>query len=73
LKGLPGELFADVTLEPNEFRNCPALLRVRGEITLDRKTEAIRVQADRSIDGVELKLPFPSCNREKIQSQLRVD
>ena len=73
LKGLPGELFAAVTLDPKEFKNCPALLLVRGEINLDRRTEAFRVQADRGIDGAELKLTFPSCGGERIQSQRRVD
>lgn len=73
LKGLSGRLFAAVTLDPNEFKNCPAILRDRGEISLDRKTDAIRIQADGHIVGVELKLPFPSCNGEKIHSQIRVD
>ena len=73
LKGLRGELFAAVTLDPKEFKTCPTLLRVKGEISLDRRTEAIRVQADRRIDGVDLRFPFPSCKGEKIQSQMRVD
>jgi hypothetical protein len=73
LKGLPGALSAAVMLNPEEFRNCSSWLRVRGKISLDRKTEAVRVQADSRIDGVELKFPFPSCNGEKIQSQIKVD
>ena len=73
LKGLPGGLSAIVTLDPKEFRKCPALLRVAGELNLDRRTEAIRIQADRRLDFVDLRFPFPSCNREKIHSQLRVD
>jgi len=73
LKGLSGRLFASVILDPREFKNCQALLRERGEISLDRKTDAIRIQADRDLVGVELKLPFPSCNGVKIQSQIRVD
>lgn len=73
LKGLAGELSAAVTLNPKEFESCPTLLRVSGTITLDRKTEAIRVEADRRIDGVDLRFPFHSCKREKIYSQMRVD
>jgi hypothetical protein len=66
LKGRPGELFAAVTLNPKQFKNCPARLRVSGGISLDRRTDTIQIQADRGIDGVELKLPFPSCKGEKI-------
>lgn len=73
LKGLPGDLFASVRLDPQEFRKCPALLRVRGEMSLDRRTESIRVEADRQLEGVDLRFPFPSCNGEKIRSQRRVD
>ena len=73
LKGLRGELFASLILDPKEFKKCPALLRVRGEISLDRRTESIRVEADRLLEGVDLRFPFPSCNREKIRSQIRVD
>lgn len=50
-----------------------ALLRVRGERSLDRRTESIRVEADGRLDGVDLRFPFPSCNGEKIRSQRRVD
>lgn len=73
LKGLSGKLVAAVMLDPNEFKQCPVLLRAGGEISLDRETEAIRIQADHRIDGVDLRLPFPSCNREKIQSRIKVD
>jgi len=73
LKDLSGKLFAVVWLDLIEFKNCPAVLRVGGEVSLDRKTDAIRLQADRSMDGVELKLPFPSCKGEKIVSQMRID
>jgi len=73
LKGLPGELFATLTLDPKEFKKCPAQLRVRGEISLDRRTESIRVQADRRLEDVTLRFPFPSCNQAKIHSQHRVD
>ena len=73
LKDLSGNLFAAVTLDPIEFNNCPALLRVGGEVSLDRKTDAMRLQADRRMDGVELKLPFPSCNGVQIVSRIKVD
>ena len=73
LKGLHGALFASVMLSPEEFRNCSSILRVRGKISLDRKTEAVQVQADGRIDGVELKFPFPSCNGKRIQSEIRID
>ena len=73
LKGFPGDLRAFVRLEPTEFKKCPALLRVGGETSLDRTTEVVRVQADRGLDGVDLKLSIPSCNQEKIHSQIRVD
>src|SRR5690349_6178420 len=51
LKGLSGKLTAAVMLDPNEFKNCPATLRVGGGISLDRETEAIRLQAAHRIDG----------------------
>lgn len=73
LKGLAGELSAAVMLDGEEFKLCPAVLRVGGEISLDRTTEGIRVQAERRIDGVDLRFPFSSCNREKIRSLIKVD
>ena len=74
LKDLPGGLFAVVTLQPIEFKKCPALLRVNEEISLNRKTEAIRIQADGHLDGVDFKFDFFSCNREKVNGrELRVD
>jgi hypothetical protein len=74
LKDLPGELSAVVTLEPEEFKKCPALLRVNDVIRLDRKTESIRTQADGHIEGVDFRFDFFSCNREKVNGrELRVD
>jgi hypothetical protein len=74
LKDLQGELFAVVTLEPKEFKKCPALLRVNEEIRLDRKTESIPIQADGHVDGVDFRFNFFSCNREKVNGrELRVD
>ncbi|HEY0765354.1 MAG TPA: carboxypeptidase-like regulatory domain-containing protein [Pyrinomonadaceae bacterium] len=74
LKDLQGELFAVATLEPKEFKKCPALLRVNDEISLNRKTEAIRIQADGPQDGVDFRFDFSSCNRKKVDGRLlRVD
>jgi hypothetical protein len=73
LKGSPGELLAYVTLDPKEFEKCPTHLRVRGEISLDRRTGSVRVEANRALEGVDLRFPFPSCNREKIRSQIKID
>jgi hypothetical protein len=73
LKGLPGELYAFAMLDPKEFKECPARLQVRGKVSLDRRTETIRLQTDRRLDRVDLRFPFSSCNGQKIHSQMRID
>jgi Carboxypeptidase regulatory-like domain len=73
LKGFSGELFANVRLEPNAFKNCPTLLQDAGKTRVEWKTNAIGVQAHSSMDNLELRLPVSSCKQTKIVSRMRVD
>ena len=72
-KGLTGRLTGAVRLDPTEFKECPGILLVGGGTSLDRRTEAVRVQSESDVAGVELKLPFPTCRGNKIRSQIKVD
>lgn len=76
LKGLSGELFGEVTLNESEFKDCPqviAFLREKGGINWRKRTDAIRIQTQKNVDQVELKLPFPGCRGAKIVSRIRID
>ena len=77
LKGLPGELTGEVTLNGNQFKDCPqvvALLTEKGGVDwLTKTTDGIKIQTQNDVGQVELKLSFPSCNGAKIISRMRID
>jgi len=77
LKGLKGKISGIVTLDENEFKDCPqviALLKAqRTNNWLDQKAEAIEIQIQGNVNNIELKLPFASCKGEKITSLIKVD
>jgi len=77
LKGLKGKISGIVTLDENEFKDCPqviALLKAqRTNNWLDQKAEAIEIQIQGNVNNIELKLPFASCKGGKITSLIKVD
>ena len=77
LKGLKGKLNGIVTLDEEEFRECPqvtALLKAqRPTDWRDQKTEAIEIQSRGNVNNMELKLPFASCKGGKITSLVKID
>jgi hypothetical protein len=72
LKGLEGELSADVFAYVGEFENCPkldALIKKaegNGRMSVI-KTEAVKIQAGRDLKEVEIRFPFPGCKKAKQQ------
>lgn len=69
LKGLKGKLFGSMYTYPNEFKNCPKLEKLIAENAVNRsykpETNALEVSAETNIYGVELKFPFPKCEKSK--------
>lgn len=76
LKGLKGELYGNVILDESEFKPCPeiiAQLESKGRIDWrDEQTSKVELQTEQS-RNVELRLPFPSCNKTKMTSKIKVD
>ena len=77
LKGLKGKLTGTVTLDDNEFKECPQVIALRKAQKptgwRDQKTEAIEIQLHGNINDIELKLPFASCKGGKITSLMKID
>jgi hypothetical protein len=69
LKGMAGNLIGEMTIYKSEFENCPhisKLIKVVGQKTwTDVQTEVFKVNAEKDIYNVELKLPFASCRKAK--------
>jgi hypothetical protein len=71
LKGQRGQLYGTMLTFIGEFENCPKLdaviRKMGGEDSVPEiKTAAVQINADRDLDGVALKYPFPSCKKAKI-------
>jgi hypothetical protein len=77
LKGLEGTLSGSVTVDQNQFKACPQIIKLINESGdvgwRDKKSNAVKIKTDKNFDNVELKLSFPSCNKTKIISRMRVD
>lgn len=76
LKGLDGELSADVFAYVGEFENCPKLdALIKESDPNDRmatlKTDAVKIQTGRDLKEVELRFPFPGCKKAKTQEEKR--
>lgn len=70
LKGQKGKLFGSMLSFVGEYENCPKLdkiIRAKGNSVEDIKTPAIDIEANTDLNGVELKFPFPSCKKRKIE------
>lgn len=77
LKGLEGTLSGFVTLDRNQFEACPQIIKLLDESGnvgwRDKKSNAVKIKTDKNLDLAELKLSFPSCNKAKIISRIRID
>jgi uncharacterized GH25 family protein len=72
LKGQKGILFGWMSTYEGKYEKCPkmdALIKAdkSGSWSTDVKTQAIPINADHDIEGVELKFSFPKCKRAKIE------
>lgn len=66
LKGLKGELTADMFTYVGEFKNCPALdalVKKSGAAITTIKAEAVEIRAEGNLKDVELRFPFPRCEK----------
>lgn len=77
LKGLQGALSGRITLDKNQFSACPQIIKLineNGRIDwIDKSSNAIEIKADKNFENVELRLPFPSCNKTKIVGRVKID
>jgi hypothetical protein len=67
LKGMKGRVFGAMYTYTGEFEKCPkldALIRQKGKNgSYEAKTQEITVSGEENLFGVELKFPFPGCNK----------
>ena len=66
LKDLKGELNAEFFARRGMYENCPKMdaLFKEGEVGFEMlKTQPIVIEADKDIDYIELRFPFPKCGR----------
>ncbi len=77
LKGLKGTLTGFLTLDQSQFTACPQIIKSineSGDVDWrDKKSNIVQIKTDKNLDNIELKLAFPSCNKTKIISRMRVD
>ena len=66
--GANGSLFGEMNSYVGRFENCPKHDRLikQGE-NRELKTPALEIRATTNLYGVELKFPFPSCKKVKIE------
>lgn len=70
LKGLKGKIFGGMFTYVGEFENCPVLDKlVREEKSefayFDVATPRVGIHAEKNIDNIVLKFPFPACKKAK--------
>jgi uncharacterized GH25 family protein len=69
LKGQKGNLLGSMITYVGEYGNCPILdrlIREKGNSVQDIETSSIEIEATSDLIGIELKFPFPSCKKAKI-------
>jgi protocatechuate 3,4-dioxygenase beta subunit len=70
LKGQKGKLFGSMNTYVGEYENCSKLdklIRAEGNSVEDIETPSISIEAINNLSGFELKFPFPSCKKAKIE------
>ncbi len=73
LKGQKGRLLGSMTTYLEEYENCPRLDKLilskikdpNGITVTDIKTPFIEIDANADQSGIELRLPFPACEKSK--------
>jgi hypothetical protein len=68
LKGLEGELSGKMYTYEGEFKNCPqldAVVKQSGGRTATVVTNVVEIQAGGDLKGLELRFPFPGCEKVK--------
>lgn len=70
LKGQKGKLFGSMITYVGEYEKCPKLdklIRAKGNSVEDIETPPIEIKAVSDLLEIELKFPFPSCKKAKIE------
>jgi hypothetical protein len=68
-KGQKGKLFASMHSYVGEYKDCPKLdelVRAKGDSVQDVETNILEIDAEKDLENVILKFPFPSCKKAKI-------
>lgn len=77
LKGLKGVLSGTVFIDPSRFMPCPQILKLMsdsgGAERGAQKSNIVKLEAEKNLYDVELKLTLPSCNKTKIIGLMRID
>jgi len=61
-----------VFIDPRQFTPCPHLRTLISDRE-DAESNIVKIKSEKNLDGVELKLTLPSCNKTKIIGRIRVD
>jgi hypothetical protein len=70
LKGQKGKLLGSMITFEGEYEKCPKLeklIKAKGGGVPDIETPPIQIEAVGDLTGIELKFPFPSCKKAKIE------
>ncbi len=70
LKGQVGSLFGKMITYEGEYENCSKLDRLIRSQRInvgDIRSAPVRIEATSDITGIELKFPFPSCKKKRIE------
>ena len=70
LKGAKGSLYGAMLTYIGKFETCPKLDRLikqTGQSVPEIKTPPVEIRAKTNLYGVELRYPFPSCKKAKIE------
>jgi hypothetical protein len=74
LKGVKGKLYGSMFTYIGEFKNCPKLesiIKKSGNTSAEVETPVLEIQAENNLYNVELKYPFPACEKAKDEDDER--
>jgi hypothetical protein len=69
LKGQRGKINGSMYSYSGEYINCPSIekiIRATGKTFAEIETPALALEAEHNLSGIELKFPFPQCEKAKI-------
>lgn len=67
-KGQKGKLFASMISYVGQYQDCPKLdnlIRAKGDSVQHVETNILEIDAEKDLENVILKFPFPSCKKAK--------